>query len=68
MYQSTPKNILLQNIKLKMYVVIRKRKNLKNYKDKNIKKYNFLNKILFYFDWKLCKNNIFKNINSFLNN
>jgi len=34
MYQNTPKNILLDNIKLKIYVVIRKSKNIQNYNDK----------------------------------
>jgi len=32
---------------------------------KNIKKKFFFNKMLFYFDWKLCKKHILKNINTF---
>jgi len=42
MYQSTRENIRLQNIKLKMYVVIQKSKTLKNMMTiKNIKRYDF---------------------------
>jgi len=41
MYQGTQKDILLQDIKLKLYVFIQKSKNLKN-----IKKFNFFKKNL----------------------
>jgi len=37
LYQNTPKNILLNNMKLKMYVVSKKSKNLKIIMIKNMK-------------------------------
>jgi len=56
MYQNTPAYILLHSeYEIKIYAVIQKSKKLKKYNDK---KYRFI----LSFDWKLCKKNIFKNL------
>jgi hypothetical protein len=44
MYQNTQKNILLWNMKLKLYVVIQKNKKLKKNKDNKYLKIIFFNK------------------------
>jgi hypothetical protein len=54
MYQNNQKIILLCNIKLKLLSFIRV---------KNLKKYNFLIKMLFFYQLETMEKNVFKNIN-----
>jgi len=58
MYQNIQKNIYFGILNYKCMLSFKKAKNIKNV---------YFSKVLFYFDWKLCKKK-FKNFNRFWDN